>query len=107
MKKVMEARTIIIARSYSQELFYSKKFKNEKEAISYGERVTHQYKAQVITYFKEKRTGHRWEIEVVEVSKGGVNISNLIVNSKKNAKLVAKNLKEYDDTLKTYINKIY
>ena len=107
MKKVMETRTIIIARSYSQELFYSKKFKNEKEAISYGERVTHQYKARVITYFKEKRTGHRWEIEVVEVSKGGVNISNLIVNSKKNAKLVAKNLKEYDDTLKTYINKIY
>lgn len=105
--KVMETRTIIIARSYSQELFYSKKFKNEKEAISYGERITHQYKGCVITYLKEKRTGHRWEIDVIELSKGGMNISNLVVNSKKSAKLAAKDLKEYDDTLKTCIYKVY
>jgi hypothetical protein len=105
--KVMEAKTIIIARSYSQELFYLKKFKNEKEAISHGERITHQYKGCVITYLKEKRTGHRWEIDVIELSKGGMNISNLVVNSKKSAKLVAKNLKEYDDTLKIHIYKVY
>lgn len=103
----METKTIIIARSYSQELFYSKKFKNEKEAISHGERITHQYKGCVITYLKEKRTGHRWEIDVIELSKGGMNISNLVVNSKKSAKLVAKNLKEYDDTLKICIYKVY
>ncbi len=103
----METKTIIIARSYSQELFYSKKFKNEKEAISHGERITHQYKGCVITYLKEKSTGHRWEIDIIEHIKDGINISTLIVNSKKSAKLVAKDLKEYDDTLKTYINKIY
>lgn len=103
----METKTIIIARSYSQELFYSKKFKNEKEAISHGERITHQYKGCVITYLKEKSTGHRWEIDIIEHIKDGINISTLIVNSKKSAKLVAKDLKEYDNTLKTYINKIY
>lgn len=103
----METKIIIIARSYSQELFYSKKFKNEKEAINHGERITHQYKGRVITYLKEKRNGHRWEIDVIEQIKGGINISTLAVNSKKSAKLVAKNLKEYDDTLKTSINKIY
>lgn len=105
--KVMEKKTIIIARSYSQELFYLKKFKSEKEAINHGERITHQYKGCVIAYLKEKRTGHRWDIDVFENIKGGINISTLNVNSKKSAKLVAKNLKEYDDTLRTYINKIY
>ena len=103
----METKTIIIARSYSQELFYSKKFRNEKEAINYGERIVHQCKGCVITYLKEKSTGHRWEVDIIEHIKEGLNISTLIVNSKKNAKLAAKDLKEYDDTLRISINKIY
>lgn len=103
----METKTIIIARSYSQELFYSKKFKNEKEAIAYGERITYQYKGFVITYLKEKKSGHRWEVDTVELINKGINISTIVVNSKKNAKLVAKSLKEYDDSLKVTINKIY
>lgn len=103
----METKTIIIAKSYNQELFYSKKFKNEKEAICHGERITHQYKGCVITYLKEKRSGHRWTVDVYEQVKGVLNISTIVVNSKKSAILAAKNLKEYDDTLKIYINKIY
>lgn len=103
----METKTIIIARSYSQELFYSKKFKNEKEAISHGERITRQYKGCVITYLKERRTGHRWEVDVIEQTKNGINISTLAVNSKKSANLAAKDLKEYDESLKISINKIY
>lgn len=99
----MKTRIIIIARSYSQELFYSKKFKNEREAINHGERIVHQNKGCVITYLVESNTGHRWEIDVKE----GLNISTLVVNSKKSAILVAKNLKEYDDTLRLNINKIY
>lgn len=103
----MKTRIIIIARSYSQELFYLKKFKNEKEAINYGERIVHQNKGDVITYLEEKSTGHRWGVDVIENVKEGLNISTFIVNSKKNAKLVAKALKEYDDTLKTNIYKNY
>lgn len=103
----METKVMIIARSYSQELFYSKKFKSGKEAIDYGERITHQYKGCVITYLKEKRNGHRWEVDAIEHTKDGINISTIAVNSKRNAKLAAKYLKEYDDTLKTSINKIY
>lgn len=103
----METKTIIIARSYSQELFYSKKFKSEREAINHGERIVHQCKGCVITYLKEKRVGHRWEVDIAENIKNGINISTLVVNSKKNAKLVAKVLKEYDDTLRISIDKIY
>lgn len=103
----MEAKTIIIARNDSQKLFYSKKFKNGKEAISYGVRMAHQNEGRVITSLKEKRNGHRWEIYIIEQSKGDINISALAVNSKKSAKLVVKDLKEYDDTLKAQIKKIY
>lgn len=103
----METKTIIIARSYSQELFYLKKFKNEKEAISHRERIVHQCKGCVIACLEEKRTGHRWDVDVFEHVKGDINISTLVLNSKKSAKLVAKYLKEYDDTLRTYISKIY
>ena len=103
----METKTIIIARSYSQEMFYSKKFKNEKEAIAHGERITHQYKGCVITYLKEKSNGHRWDVDVIEHIKGGINISTIIVNSKKTAKLVARDLKEYDETLRINIDKVY
>lgn len=103
----METTVIVIARSYSQELFYSKKFKNEKEAINHGERITRQYKGCVITYLKEKRTGHRWDVDVIEHNNEGMNISTIKVNSKKNAILAAKSLKEYDDTLKLNTCKIY
>ena len=103
----METKTIIFARIYNQRLFYSKKFKNKKEAINHGEQIAHQYKGCFITYLEEKRNGHRWKINIIEQIKGGVNISTLAVNSKKSAKLVATNLKEYDDTLKISINKIY
>ena len=75
--------------------------------INHGERIAQQYKGCVITYLEEKKTGHRWEVYIIERIKGGINISTLIVNSKKNAKLTAKNLKEYDDTLRICINKIY
>lgn len=103
----MGTKTIVIAKNYNLEMFYSKKFKNEKEAISHGERIVHQCKGCVVTYLEEKRTGHRWDVDVFEHIKEDINISTLVLNSKKNAKLVAKNLKEYDDTLRVYINKIY
>lgn len=99
----MKTRIIIIARDYSQELFYSKKFNNEKEAINHGERIVHQNKGCVITYLVESNTGHRWEVNVKE----DLNISTLVVNSKKSAILVTKALKEYDDTLKVNICKNY
>jgi hypothetical protein len=103
----METKIAIIARSYSQELFYLKKFKNEKEAINHGQRIVYQNKGCVITYFEEESTGHRWEVNVIENVKEGLNISTLVVNSKKNAKLVVEALKEYDDTLKIKYCKIY
>lgn len=103
----METKSIIIARSYSLEQFYSKKFKSKEESIRYGQQVVFQERGCVITYLREKRSGHRWDVDVTEQLKYGMNISTIVVNSKKNAILAAKSLKEYDDTLKISITKIY
>ena len=103
----METKIVIIARNYSKKLFYLKKFKNEKEAINYGERIVHQNKGCVITYLEEEKTGHRWEVDVFEYVKENLNISTLVLNSKRNAKLVVEALKEYDDTLVSRYCKFY
>lgn len=103
----METNIFILAKDNLQDLFYLKKFKNEKEAIKHGEQIARQYKGYVINYIEEKKTGHRWSIDVFEHTKKGTIYSTLIVNSKKSAKLVAESLREYDDTLKIYINRIY
>lgn len=105
--KIMETINIVIARNYDQELFYLKKFKNKYEAIAHGERITFQYKGCVIAYIKEKKTGHRWEVDIVESNNEGINISTIVVYSKKSAKLAAKKIEEYDNTIKTRISKIY
>ena len=103
----MEKSAITIVKSYVQELFYSKKFKEEKNAICFGERIEAQGKGVVITLINEKNSNHRWDIDVIEYINGEIFRSVIIVNSKKSAKFVTKKLKEYDDTLKTYITKIY
>lgn len=103
----MKTNIIILAKDNLQGLFYLKKFKNEKEAVKYGKQITRQYKGYVITYAEEKKTSHRWGIDVFEHIKEDTICSTLVVNSKKSAKLVAESLKEYDDTLRIYINKIY
>ena len=103
----METNIIILAKDNLQGLFYLKKFKNVEAAIKHGEQITRQCKGQIIAYIKEKKASHRWEIDVFEYTKEDVISSFLTVNSKKSAKLMAERLKEYNDTLKTYIKKIY
>lgn len=103
----METNIIILVKDNLQDLFYLKKFKNVEGAIKHGEQIARQYKGHVITFVEEKKNGHRWTIDVFEHTKKDTICSTLIVNSKKSAKLVAKRLKEYDDTLRIYVNKIY
>lgn len=103
----METNTIIIAKDYLQGKFYLKKFKDGKEAIKYGEQIARQYKGYVITYIEEKKSGHRWDIDIFEYTKEDTIFSTLIVGSKKSAKLAVENIKEYDDTLRIYTCKIY
>lgn len=103
----MEKNIIVIAKDNTKDVFYSKRFKDEKEAVKYGEQTVRQYKGYVIDYIEEKKTGHRWDIDVFEYTKEGTILSTLVVSSKKSAKLVVESLKEYDDGLRIHTCKIY
>lgn len=103
----MKTNTIVIAKDYLQGKFYLKRFKDGKEAIKYGEQIARQYKGCVITYIEERKNGHRWDIDIFEYANEDTILSTLIMGSKKNAKLVVENIKEYDDTLRIYTCKIY
>lgn len=103
----METNIIILTKDNLRGLFYLKKFKNVEAAIKYGEQISRQCKGLVMGYTEEKKTNHRWEIYVFEYTKEDVIFSFLTVNSKKSAKQMAERLKEYDNTLTTYIRKIY
>lgn len=103
----METNIIILAEDNLKGQFYLKKFKNVEKAIKYGKQITRQYKGYIISYIKEKKTNHRWDIIVFRYTKKDAAYSFLTVSSKKSAKLVVEKLKEYDNALKIYINKFY
>lgn len=100
-------RLVLIARSYDQGLFYSKRFKTEEDAALYGQIISSQRKGTVITYVEEKNSGHCWDIAVIDSSNGEKKISYLLTNSRKNARSIARDLEKYDNTLKIKIYKIY
>lgn len=102
----MKTKTILIAKNYNPEHFYSRMFIRELDAINHGQRISYQGKGDVIAYIREKNNHHRWDIEIVDDNKGII-FSTISVNSKKSAKFATKALKEYNESLKIEITKIY
>lgn len=102
----MNTSFILIAKSYSEELYFSKSFKSETDCLSFGEDFCRKGKGAIITYLKKKNGRHRWDIDIIDDNEG-IKHSCIKVNSKKNAIFAKKELMEYDDTLKMEITKIY
>lgn len=102
----MKTSFILIAKSYSREPYFSKKFKNEKDCLNFGEGFCRSNKGDIITYLKEKNRGHRWDIDIIDDNDGIIH-SCIFTNSKKNAIFAKKKLMEYDESLKIEITKIY
>lgn len=100
-------RLVLIAKSHNQGLFYSKRFENEKDTVVFEQIINSQRRGSVITYVKENNSRHRWDVDVIDFNDGEKKASCLITNSRRNARLIAKDLKKYDNTLKIKINKIY
>lgn len=102
----MKTSFILIAKNYSQELYFAKNFKNERDCINFGEGFCHGGKGDIITYLKKKGGKHRWDIDIIDDNEE-IKYSCIIVDSKKNAIFAKKKLMEYDDSLKIEITKIY
>lgn len=102
----MNTSFILIAKNYSQEVYFSKNFKNEADCLSFGENFCRRDKGDIITYLKKKGGRHRWDIDIIDDNEG-VKHSCIIVDSKKNAIFAKKKLMKYDDSLKIEITQIY
>lgn len=102
----MKTSFILIAKCYSQETYFCKNFKNERDCLSFGEGFCRSGKGDMITYLKKKGGRHRWDIDIIDDNEG-VKHSCIIVDSKKNAIFAKKRLMQYDDSLKIEITQIY
>ena len=102
----MKRRHILIAKRYSDNEFFMKISDNNQDMVSRSEMVVHRNIGDVITHVIEKESGHRYFLDIKGADHPKLN-TNIKLCCKRSAKLVAKNLKEYDDTLKIYINQIY
>lgn len=104
----METEFKLVTWNIEEECIYSRSFENENDAIqtaqALGNRIICPH--DIIKIFRLKKTGHRWELAVWDIDKPQ-NLEYISFYSKKDAKFAAKVIKEYDETLKTELTKIY
>ena len=104
----MKTKFKLVTWNIDEECIFSKEYKYENEAIeaaiALGNRKVHPH--NVITILKTKKTGHRWDLDVWNIEKPQ-KMKHISFYSKIDAIFAIKGIKEYDDTLKVNLNKIY
>ena len=104
----MKTKFKLLTWNIDEECIFSREFKCENEAIekaqALGNRRTCPH--DVIGILRTKKTGHRWDLKVWIPEKPW-NVEYIPFYSKKDAIFATKEIKEYDDTLKTSLIKIY
>lgn len=104
----MKTKFKLLTWNIDEECIFSKEFKNENEAIgaaqALGNRRVHPH--NVIVILRTKKTGHRWNLDIWDIDKPQ-KMKHIPFYSKKDAIFAIKEIKEYDDTLKVNLTKIY
>lgn len=98
----------LLTWNIEEEVVFSRDFRNENEAIQTAEALSRRNTCphEVVSIIRTKKTGHRWELAVWNIDKPQ-KMEYVLFYSKKDAIFARKKLKEYDDTLKTNLIKIY
>lgn len=104
----METKFKLLTWNIEEDCIFSREFKSENRAIETAQALgtRRAYPHDVITILKTKETGHRWELAVWPPDKPS-NIEYLHFYSKKDSIFAIKVIKEYDDTLKVNLIKMY
>lgn len=102
----MNKRFILLAKLYSNEKFFIKVSQNEKDMISRSEMICQKDTGDVIAHFTEKRSGHRYLLDIKNCENSNLG-ENIKFHTKKIAKFAKKALEEYNETLKINIIKLY
>lgn len=104
----MNTRFKLLTWDIENDCIDSKEFEKENDAIQTAQALDYRYNCphDIINIQKTKKTGHRWDIEVLDIDNPQKR-KYISFYSKKDALFAIKSIKEYDDTLKTDIIQIY
>lgn len=104
----MKTKFKLLTWDIEDDCIFSKEFKYENEAIEMAQALYHRRicRHHIIEILRTKKTGHRWELEVWDINKPQ-KIEYIPFYSKKDAIFAIKSIKEYDDSIKTNLIKIY
>ena len=106
----METKTRfkLLTWNIEDECIFSRNFKKENDAIQTAQALRYRRVCphDILHIFKVKKTGHKWDVAVWDIDKPQ-KLEYISFYSKKDAIFAIKVIKEYDDTLKVNLIKIY
>ena len=104
----MKTRFKLLTWNIDEECIFSREFKRENEAIEVAQALSNRrvHPHNAIGILRTKKTGHKWNLEVWDIEKPQKR-KHISFYSKKDAIFAIKGIKEYNDTLKVNLIKIY
>ena len=104
----MKTKFKLLTWNIEDDCIFSREFKNENEAIETAQALGNRRACShdVIGILRTKKVGHRWELGVWSIDSPS-KIEYIPFYSKKDTIFATKIIKEYNDTLKTRLIKIY
>lgn len=104
----MKTKFKLLTWNIEEECVFSRELRSENEAIQTAQALGNRRVCphDIIGILRTRKTGHRWELKVWPIDKPQ-KMEYIPFYSKKDAIFAIKGIKEYDDTLKTDLIKIY
>jgi hypothetical protein len=104
----MKTKFKLLTWNIEDDCIFSRELRCENEAIEAAQALGNRRvcRHDVIGILKVRKVGHRWELAVWSIEKP-LKMEYISFYSKKDAIFAIKAIKEYDDTLKTHLTKIY
>lgn len=104
----MEIKFKLLTWDIEADRISSQDFEKENDVIQTAQALSNRRTCphDIISILKTKKTGHRWDLAIWDTDKIQ-NIEYISFYSKKDAKFAIKKIREYDDTLKIKLIKLY
>ena len=104
----MRTKFKLLTWDIQNDCLFSREFRNESRAIETAQALRNRrvWPHDIIVILRTRETGHRWELAVWSMDKPSKK-KYITFYSKKDSIFAIKNIKEYDDTLKVDLTKLY
>ena len=104
----MKTKFKLLTWNIEDDCIFSREFRYENEAIEVAQALSNRgvYRHDIIGILRIREVGHRWNLAVWSTEKPS-NLEHISFYLKKDAIFAIKVIKEYNDTLKVNLTKIY